>query len=154
MTSFEIFLQALGQATNRDGVLGEECLEYPPQENVDYEDTPENAVVFGWMGVDGVHYAILKIEGAIRNESPVIHVSPMDGEPYSLLAPTFTDYLAIACDTDRNTIENLLANEISGTASLLDFMRARFDQSRFWVEDIDRDIGLYRSMIVPKTNRQ
>ncbi len=151
MTSFDTFLLALSQATDRDGVLGEEELQYPPKDDVDYEATPQNAVVFGWMCIDGVHYAILKIDGVIRDESPVIQIGPMDfEEPYSLLAPTFTDYLAIGCDADRNAIENLLADEASGTTSLLDFMRARFDQSRFWSENVDRNIGPYLKMITPK----
>ena len=150
-TSFEIFLTALRNATSLDGVLGEECVEFPPSDEVDYWATPRNAVVFGWMGVDGVHYAILKIDGQIREESPVIQIGPMDfDEPHSLLAPTFTDYLAIGCGINRSQAEDCLANEESGRSSLLNFMRSRFKQSRFWSDGVDRDIGPYASLIVPK----
>ncbi|MFN9753054.1 MAG: hypothetical protein ACK57U_16905, partial [Planctomycetota bacterium] len=71
MTAFNTFMTALGSAVTVDGVLGDEGVEFPPRENVDYWATPQNAVVFGWMGVDGVHYAILKIDGEIRDTSPV-----------------------------------------------------------------------------------
>ncbi|MEZ6134957.1 MAG: hypothetical protein R3C53_08620 [Pirellulaceae bacterium] len=122
-----------------------------PTEVVDYWATPQNAVVFGWMGVDGVHYAILKIDGQIRDESPVIQIGPMDfDEPYSLLAPTFTDYLAIGCGASRREIEGLLADEAAARSSLLDFMREHFLQRRFMSEGVDRDIGEYATMIIPK----
>lgn len=151
ITAFDTFLTALGNAASIDGVLGDECVEYPPTEDVDYWATPQNAVVFGWMGVDGVHYAILKIDGQIRDESPVIQIGPMDfDEPHSLLAPTFTDYMAIGCGASRKQIEDLLADEESGRSSLLDYMRAHFMQSRFWSEGVDRDIGMYVAMIIPK----
>ncbi len=151
MTAFDTFLTALANATSRDGVLGDECIQYPPSEKVDYWATPQNAIVFGWMGVDGVHYAILKIDGQIRDESPVIQIGPMDfDEPHSLLAPTFTDYLAIGCGVNQEEIEVLLASEESGASSLLDFMRSHFTQSRFWSKGVNRDIGPYITMIVLK----
>lgn len=151
MTAFGTFLTALGNAAERDGVLGNECVEYPPSEEVDYWATPLNAVVFGWMGVDGVHYAILKVDGEVRDSSPVIQISPMDfDEPYSLLAPTFVDYLAIGCGVTRSEIEGLIALEESGRSALLDFMRANFQQSRFWADHVERDVGRYATMIVQK----
>ena len=151
MTAFDAFLTALEKTTDREGVLGDESIEYPPSETVDYWATPQNAVVFGWMGVDGVHYAILKIDGKIRDESPVIQVGPMDfDEPYSLLAPAFADYLAIGCATTRGTIEDLIAAEQRGQASLLEYLRSHFKQSRFWTGKVDRNIGPYLSLIVPQ----
>ncbi len=151
MTAFESFLTALSNATNIDDVLGDECVEYPPDEQVGYWATPLNAVVFGWMGVDGVHYAILKIDGQILEESPVIQIGPMDfDEPYSLLAPTFMDYLAIGCGVDRNSIQQLLADEDMGRSRLLDFMRSNFKQSRFLSPDVSHDIRPYAAMIIPK----
>ena len=151
MTAFNTYLTALSNATSLDGVLGDECAEFPPRENVDYWATPQNAVVFGWMGVDGVHYAILKIDGQILDTSPVIQIGPMDfDEPYCLLAPSFTDYLAIGCRATPNEIRRLLVAEESGRSSLLDFMRSDFKQSRFWSDGVDRDIGPYVSMIIPK----
>jgi hypothetical protein len=149
MTAFDTFLTALSKATNLEGVLGEEYVDYPPTEDVHYATTPLNAVVFGWMGCDGVHYAILKIDGEIRDDSPVIHVSPMDFDsPYALLAPTFTDYLASGCGVSRKEIEDLLAAEKAGRSSLVEFMRSHFDHMRFWFEDEENDIGPYIKMIV------
>ena len=151
MNAFNVFLTALSRAGDLEGVLGEECVEYPPSENVDYWATPENAVVFGWMGVDGVHYAILKIDGQIQDNSPVIQICPMDfEEPYSLLAPSFTDYLAIGCGATPQEIEALLRDEHAGNPSLLAFMRSRFQQSRFWTDGVDRDIGPFAKIIVKK----
>jgi hypothetical protein len=40
MTSFDTFLTALSKATNLEGVLGEEFIEYPPTEDVRYGTTP------------------------------------------------------------------------------------------------------------------
>ena len=151
MTAFDTFLNALSSAENVDGVLGDEGLEYPPSENVDYWATPKNAVVFGWMGVDGVHYAILKIEDQIRETSPVIQIGPMDfDEPYSLLAPTFKDYLAVGCGVTLDRIQSLLEQEESSNPTLLAFMRSNFQQSRFWADGVERDIGRYNSMIIRK----
>ena len=153
MTAFDTFLAALSSATNLDGLLGDEGVEYPPREDVDYWATPQNAVVFGWQGVDGVHYAILKINGQICETSPVIQIGPMDfDEPYSLLAPTFTDYLAIGCGVTPYKIEVLLSHEEAGQSSLLAFMRPNFQQSRFWSDEVDHDISSYVTMIVPKSD--
>lgn len=151
MTAFNTFLSALSSAVTLDGVLGNEGVEFPPRENVDYWATPQNAVVFGWMGVDGVHYAILKIDGEIRDTSPVIQIGPMDfEEPYSLLAPSFTAYLAIGCGTTPTEIQRVVADEESGRSSLLDFMRSNFNQSRFWSDGVNRNIGPYAAMIIRK----
>jgi hypothetical protein len=153
MTVFDTFLSALSRAPNLDGILGDECVEYPPNEHVDYWATPKNAVVFGWMGCDGVHYAILKIDGELLERSPVIQIGPMDfDEPYSLLAPSFTDYLAIGCGATPSEIQRVVADEAGGRSSLLDYMRLHFKQSRFWSEGIDHDIGPYVGLIIPKPN--
>ncbi len=151
MAAFDTFLAALCDATSLDGVLGDERVEYPPNEHVDYWATPQNAVVFGWMGCDGVHYAILKIDGQILDRSPVIQIGPMDfGEPYSLLAPTFADYLAIGCGVTPDEIKQVLDLQKNGTQSLVDYLRSRFQQSRFWTDGVDRDIGRYNDAIIRK----
>lgn len=151
MTAFDRFIAALKSDTNHDGVLGDECVEFPPNDTVDYWATPQNAIVFGWMGVDGVHYAILKIDGEVRDDSPVIQIGPMDfEEPYSLLAPTFIDYLAIGCGCSPAVIEKLLAEEETGSSSLLKFMRERFQQSRFWADDVNRDVAPYRTLMISR----
>lgn len=151
MTAFETFLTALSLANSVEGVLGDEAVEHPPREDSDYWATPQNAVVFGWMGVGGVHYAILKIDGRICEASPVIQISPMDfDEPYSLLGPTFTDYLATGCGVNSDRIQSMLEQEEAGNPSLLAFLRANFQQSRFWAGGIARDIGQYNTMIIQK----
>ncbi|MBS0262425.1 MAG: hypothetical protein JSS02_10785, partial [Planctomycetes bacterium] len=74
MTDFEIFVAAMGRLSisDRRTVLGDENLIYPPNEQLGYESTPRDAVAFGSMGVDGVHYLILKLDGKICDHSPVI----------------------------------------------------------------------------------
>ncbi len=154
MTAFDTFLNALGKASNLEGVLGKDHVVYPPEEETAYPETPLNAVVFGWMGIDGIHYAILKIDGEIRDDSPVIEVWPTDFDsPYWLLAPNFTDYLTSGCGVSRKEIEDLLAAEKSGNSSLVEFMRSHFDGMRFWpegAEDGERDLGPYAKLIVPR----
>jgi len=65
MTDFDTFLMAIGRLSEEDRltVLGDEGVIYPPDEELGYESTPDNAVAFGTMGVDGVHYLILKLDG-------------------------------------------------------------------------------------------
>lgn len=151
MTSFDTFLNSLRNADGYDGVLGNESVEYPPSESVEYSATPQNAVVFGWMGVDGVHYAILKIGGSILENSPVLQIAPMDfDETYSLLAPTFKEYLARGCGVTLDKIQVLLDQEAAGSPALLAFMRSNFQQSRFWADGIEHDVGSYDSMIIRK----
>ncbi|WP_145177990.1 hypothetical protein [Gimesia aquarii] len=107
-----------------------------------------NAVVFACMGCDGVHYAILKIDGEIRDHSPVIQIGPMDfDEPYSLLAPTFIEYLAIGCGALTEKIEDVLKREREGEIVLIDYLRSQFDQSRFWSDSVDHNIEPYLSLI-------
>jgi len=51
------------------------------------------------MGVDGVHYAILKLNGIIRCRFArrVVHLSPMDSDDVTFLAESFLHYLANGC---------------------------------------------------------
>src|SRR6476661_6376960 len=105
-THFETFVRAVGACQDRRGVLGDERIEYPPREDYGYDSTPRNAVTFGSMGVDGVHYAILRVDEKIDDHSPVIQIAPMDfSEPYSLLANTFIEYLAVGCDVTRAVMQ-------------------------------------------------
>lgn len=108
MTDFETFLMAIARLSHeeRRTVLGEENVIYPPIENLAYESTPCDSVAFGSMGVDGVHYLILKLDGEIRDDSPVIQFSPMDfSSPYTLLGHSFTEYLANACGVANHRID-------------------------------------------------
>ena len=131
-TAFNIFTSALATAADPQGVLGEEQVISPPDPAYGYHCTPTNALTFGAMGVDGVHYAILTIDGEVRDESPVLHVSPMDGDCYVILAPTFLDYLAAGCRVTTRAMAEVLAREERGEAILVPFLREHFAQSRLW----------------------
>jgi hypothetical protein len=157
MTAFDTFLNALGKASNLERVLGADEVVYPPEEESGYPETPLNAVVFGWLGVDGVHYAILKIDGEIRDESPVIQVSPCDSDCYCLLAPTFTDYLAKGCGVSQKEIEDLLVAEQAGHSSIVEFLRSHFDGMRFFPEgaaDAEYDLGPYAKLTIPRPEEE
>jgi hypothetical protein len=147
MTHFDIFLAAIAGEATPDGILGDELVQFPTSESVDYWATPRKAVVFSWRGCDGVHSAILKINGQVSDSSPVIEISPMDAAPYSLLAPTFCDFLAIGCGVTREEMEQALQEEESRGGTLGDHLRSLFQQSRFWFGSVDRDVGPYRHLI-------
>src|SRR5215831_9369829 len=133
MTVFDIFVRAVAQAADRRGVLGEDEIVFPPEPDFGYESTPLNALTFGAMGVDGVHYAILKIDGAVTDESPVIHVSPMDfSKPYAVLGETFLAYLAAACDVTPNEMEGVFTAESTSGEKLVPFLKAHFDHARLY----------------------
>jgi len=77
-TCFDTFLEAVSQSSDPEDVLGGDYLVLPPMEEfADYWCAPTNVLTFACMGCDGVHYAIVKIDGRIQDDSPVIHVSPM-----------------------------------------------------------------------------
>src|ERR1700722_735722 len=158
MTAFDTFLTAPGKTSNLERVLGADEVVYPPEEESGYPETPLNAVVFGWLGVDGVHYAILTIDGESRDESPVIQISPTSFDsPYMLLAPTFTDYLAKGCAVSRKEIKDLLAAEQAGRSSLEEFLRSHFDGMRFFPEgaaDAEYDLGPYAKLIIPRPEEE
>jgi hypothetical protein len=149
--TFDIYLMALSLADTHNGVLGKEYVEYPPSEDYGYGATPRNAVVFGKMGVDGVHYAILKIGDQVCENSPVIQIDPMEWDcPHSLLAPTFKEYLAIGCGVKSAKIAALLSQEEAGEPVLLEYLRSRFRHSRFRGKGTDREIGPYLHLIIAK----
>jgi hypothetical protein len=134
-THFETYLRALDACPDRDGVLGEEGIIHPPHPDYGYESTPRNAITFGCMGVDGVHYAVLKIDGVVTDESPVIQVSPMDfSDPYSVLGESFLGFLAIGCGVSHREMETVFAAEQAGTVGLVGYLRRRFQMSRLWVD--------------------
>ena len=67
-TFFETFLRSLEPLPDKQGVLGKEWVIFPPSPDYGYASTPRNALTFAAMGVDGVHYAILAIEGVVRDD--------------------------------------------------------------------------------------
>ncbi|KAA1257352.1 hypothetical protein LF1_52010 [Rubripirellula obstinata] len=151
MTDFDAFIAAVESldGDERFTVMGDECPVIPPDDDFGYEATPKSAMVFGMMGVDGVHYAILKRNGEIRDDSPVIHVSPTDSDsPLSLLAHTFLDYLATACDVDSLKMRSILDRERTFGNALVPFMRDRFSHSRFDLDGFGSQITLYSGLLV------
>ncbi|HEY2527733.1 MAG TPA: hypothetical protein VGJ20_07235 [Xanthobacteraceae bacterium] len=127
MTLFDTFVRAVARAADRRGVLGDDEIVFPPEPDFGYGSTPRNALTFAMMGCDGVHYAILKIEGAVTDESPVIHVSPMDfSEPYAVLGETFLDYLAAACDVTHSEMKAVFTAERTCGEELVPFLKAHF----------------------------
>ena len=132
-TYFDTFVSAVDACLDKRGILGEEQLVFPPRADYGYEATPRNSVTFGAMGVDGVHYTILKIDGEICDDSPVVQVGPMDfSNPYSLLGESLLDYFARACGVSMSEMETLFQQERSGQTVLAEFMKNNFDQSRLF----------------------
>jgi hypothetical protein len=121
---------------------------YPTREKYGYEATPRNAVTFGAMGVDVVHYAILRVGGVIEDDSPVIQVAPMDfSDPYSLLAESFLEYLAVGCAVPASEMQRVFDTEREHGNALVEFLREHFDHSRLWHSDRDRSIERYRELL-------
>jgi hypothetical protein len=154
-TYFETFVRAVEKAGDRD-VLGDDELVFPPVAHYDsiydYDSTPRNAVIFGAMGVDGVHYAILRIDGAITDASPVIHVSPMDfSQPYAVLGETFLAYLAAACGVSVQQMEAVFEEERAGGNRLVPFLKTHFDHSRLYDEARLRALDRYLKFIETKS---
>jgi hypothetical protein len=150
MTDFDTFLHAIGRLTEeqRRIVLRDENVIYPPNENLGYESTPKDAVAFGAMGVDGVHYLILKRNGQITDESPVIHFSPMDfSNPYALLGHSFRQYLATVCGVTESAIVSIMDREHAGHAVLADFLCRNFDHRRLDLDGFGSQIELYSDML-------
>lgn len=152
MTDFETFLAAIDRLppSERHTVLGDENIIYPPDEQLGYESAPRDAVAFGSMGVDGVHYLILKLDGEIRDDSPVVHFSPMDfSSPYTLLGHTFAEYLATVCDVDVDQIRQLMERERAGESVLANFLRANFDHHRLDLDGLGAEIRDYAVLLPP-----
>lgn len=148
-TYFDAFLGAVQQCPDPGGVLGEDYLVLPPSECwAPYWCEPRNAVTFAQMGVDGVHYAILKINGEVRDDSPVIHISPMDfDEPYCVLGVSFLDYLADACNVSKREMSDVFEEERSGKRTLVPFLKKHFDHSRLYEEERLRRLDCYLKLV-------
>jgi hypothetical protein len=147
---FQIFLDAIEKCSNREGILGEEDLVFPPTVDSLYAATPRNAVTFGQMGVDGVHFTILRVDGEIDNNSPVIQVGPMDfSEPYVVLGDSFLDYLAGACAVSLSQMEKVFKDEQSGKEALVQFVRERYQHSRLFDPKRLRNIREFVDLIEP-----
>ncbi len=150
-TYFKTFLRAVEREPNTQGILGDDRVVFPPSPDFGYGSTPRNAITFGDMGCDGVHYAILALDGVVTDESPVIHVSPMDfSEPYAVLGATFFDYLAHACAASSAELDDVFARERRSGGSLVPFLRARFSHERLYDEARFQALAPHLRAIDPK----
>ncbi|RFU70402.1 hypothetical protein D0469_07375 [Peribacillus saganii] len=71
---------------------------YPSLANYRYFNTPCDVVVFGNMGVDGVHYGFLTDFGTVTDleAAPIVCVCPMDFErPTRIVANNLTEFLRV-----------------------------------------------------------
>lgn len=99
------------------------------------EDVAEDKDVLEMGYVDGVHIAILAIDGRVGDQSPVVYVSPMDSDDLMVLAPSFLEFLADGSGVNPQRIEGLLETADSDPAPLLDLLRLRFDTDRLLSEE-------------------
>lgn len=151
MTHFETFTAALARSKDRTGLFGGDEPVFPPTEEFGYDCTPRNAVTFAQMGVDGVHYAVLKLAGVVRNHSPVIRISPMDDPAVCVVAESFLAYLAEGCGVSRSAMGAVMEREREGKGGLLEAISAQFDGSRLMIEQrTDHLTRKYRHLIEPK----
>jgi hypothetical protein len=131
MTDFDVYLKAVSSCPEPQGILGEEWLEIPPIESYGYQCEPRNSLTFATMGCDGVHYAILKIDGKICDDSPVITISPMDfSEQYWVIGESFREYLAVACAISLDEMGKVIDEERSGKPVLAEYLRKNYDHMR------------------------
>jgi hypothetical protein len=116
-------------------ILDGDNVHCPPSEDYGYQSTPKNALTFASMGVDGVHYAILKRAGTVRNDSPVIQVSPMDSDDVIVLAESFLRYLADGCRVSAQEMEAILESERAGKPQLVAFLSEHFKGTQLLEEE-------------------
>jgi len=149
-TYFQTFVDAIKNLPDKQ-VLGQEWVIFPPSPDYGYDSTPRNALTFAVMGVDGVHYAILTFDGAVRDDSPVIQICPMDfSDLYGVLAESFLSYLAQGCGVSIAKMEAVFAKERNGKQTLAPLLKERFDQSRLWREERSPDLDRFLDLIEPK----
>ena len=112
----------------------------PPSGDYYCESTPKNALTFSEMGVDGVHYAILMLGGVVRDDSPVVQVSPMDSDDVIVVAESFLHYLAAGCGVSTEKMQSLFDAERAGRHQLLPFLSEHFDGIKLLAEERIHDL--------------
>jgi hypothetical protein len=135
ITHFQTFIDGFAAVEQKSRRLGGDDVLCPPTNDYGYQSTPKNAVTFASMGVDGVHYAILKIDGQVRDDSPVVQVSPMDSEDVTVLAESLLSFLAVGCGVSARKMQAVFDAERSGKSQLLPFLFEFFDPYRLLGED-------------------
>jgi hypothetical protein len=130
MDVFSSFKEAMKLANSRSGILGDDLLVWPFEDTSSYLATPPGTVTFSRMGVDGVHYCYVSTDIAAYPRGSVLQVSPMDfGEPVTLLAYSFEEYLSRMCAT---SVSRICEEAAASPASFLAFIKANFnDRPKF-----------------------
>jgi len=126
-THFQTFIDAFAALDKRSRIFDGSDILCPPSDDYGYQNTPKNALTFASMGVDGVHYAILKLDGALRDDSPVVQVSPMDSDDVIVLAKSFLRYLADGCRVSPRKMQRVFDAERAGKRQLVPFLAKHFD---------------------------
>jgi len=129
-TYFQSFMDTFGALDERSRTFDGNDILCPPSEDFGYQNTPKNALTFASMGVDGVHFAVLKLGGVVREDSPVVQVSPMDSNDVIVLAGSFLHYLADGCEVSAQKMQSVFDAERAGERRLLPFLSEHFDGSR------------------------
>ena len=140
-SAFAKFLVATKDVEKYEGILDGDYLIAPPDPALGYHSTPINALTFSRMGADGVHTAILAVDGKVDDQSPVVYVSPMDSNDLMVLAPSFLEFLADGSGVSSARIATLLDAAESDPAPLLDLLKSRFDTGRMLDEDRLETLG-------------
>jgi hypothetical protein len=133
-TYFETFIDAFAGLTAPLRILDGDTVLCPPSEDFGYQSTPKNAITFADMGVDGVHYAILKLEGAVRDDSPVIYVSPMDSDDITVLGESLVGYLADGCGVCHEEMKMIFEADRAGKPQLVAFLTGHFRHNQLLEE--------------------
>ena len=127
--AFEKFMVVARAWQGADSLDGDYLVD-PPEDDFGYFNTPANSLTFLTMGVDGVHTALLKIDGEVRENSPVVYVTPSDDAEWTILAPTFLDFLADGCDASTTQISRLLDDVGTDPTAAMQFLIDTFDGGR------------------------
>jgi len=154
-TTFELFMALAKQNVDEhgEGVLGQETLIIPPVTDIGYSCTPRNALIFGTMGVDGVHYVILQLDGKVQEHSPVLQISPMDfDQEDSVIASSFLDYLAYGCNVAPSKIATQLTDS-NQAEQLVKMLATHFKHERLLQENRLEKLGkAYKHLIEKQTS--
>ncbi|WP_054710534.1 hypothetical protein [Bacillus sp. JCM 19041] len=78
-----------------------------------YFNTPSDVIVFGHIGIDGIHYGFLTDYGSVTDleEAPIVCVSPMDFDrPTRIVAKNLREFLSVNLN-DSELFYNQFASE-------------------------------------------
>jgi len=126
MDIFDAFLSSSNAISNAYGIHGDDDLLNPPSPDYGYDSTPLNSLTFASMGCDGVHYALITINGKKKEECPVAMICPMDSDDICFLANSFKEYISQGCGIDVDKLNSLVEEESSMPGSFAQFVKEHF----------------------------